>query len=277
MRRALEASGNSLGFTLEQRRSCRHPAVKISDLDFADDIALILDQIEEAQNTLLRVEEAAAKVGLHLNADKTEAIIYNQDADEIKTRNGETIKNVGDFKYLGAWIDDSVTDIKSRKAQAWVACNKLSKIWKSSLQKSLKIRLFRATVESIYLYGSEAWSINKTTEKSIDGAYTRMLRTALNISWREHITNEELYGSLPKLSTRIKERRMRLAGHCYRHKEEEASKLVLWQPKHGKTKRGKRKTTYINTLLEDTGLENVGEIKTAMLDRNGWRERIHMV
>ena len=43
------------------------------------------------QNTLLHIEEAAAKVGLHLNADKTEAIIYNQDADEIKTRKGEII------------------------------------------------------------------------------------------------------------------------------------------------------------------------------------------
>ena len=30
--------------------------------------------------------------------------------------------------------------------------------------------------------------------KQIDGAYTRMLRTALNVSWRHHITNEDLYG-----------------------------------------------------------------------------------
>ena len=30
--------------------------------------------------------------------------------------------------------------------------------------------------------------------KQIDGAYTRMLRTALNVSWRHHIANEDLYG-----------------------------------------------------------------------------------
>ena len=48
MRQALEVTGNPSGFTLEQRRSSRHPTVKISDLDFADDIALTLDQIEEA-------------------------------------------------------------------------------------------------------------------------------------------------------------------------------------------------------------------------------------
>ena len=65
-----------------------------------------------------------------------------------------------------------------------------------------------------------------------------MLRTALNVSWRHHIINEDLYGKLPKVSTKIRERRMRVAGHCVRHKEEEASKFVLWQPQHGQTERG---------------------------------------
>ena len=94
----------------------------------------------------------------------------------------------------------------------------------------------------------------------IDGTYTRMLRVACNISWREHITNEELYGSLPKLSTKIRERRMKLAGHCIRHHEEETSKLVLWQPHSGHTGRGRRKLTYVDTLCDDTGLENPEEL-----------------
>ena len=106
-------------------------------------------------------------------------------------------------KYLGAWIDDSPKDVKTRKAQAWVACNKLNKIWKSTLKKSIKIRIFTATVESVFLYGSETWTVNKTTKKIINGAYTRMLRTAMNISWRDHVTNKELYGSLPPLSIKV--------------------------------------------------------------------------
>ena len=106
----------------------------------------------------------------------------------------------------------------------------------------------------------------------------RLLRSALNISWRDHVSNNILYGALPKLSSKIRERRMRLAGHCVRHKEEEASKLVLWNPStRGRANRGKRKTTYIDTLLKDTGFENENEIKTAMLDRQGWKRRIHGV
>ena len=58
-----------------------------------------------------------------------------------------------------------------------------------------------------------------------------MLRTALNVSWREHITVKDLYGYLPNVSSKIRERRMRLAEYFVRHKRgEEALKLVIWQP-----------------------------------------------
>ena len=111
----------------------------------------------------------------------------------------------------------------------------------------------------------------------IDGTYTRLLRSALNISWRDHVSNDILWCT-SKTSSKIRERRMRLAGHCVRYKEEEASKLVLWNPStRGRVNRGKRKTTYIDTLLKDTGFENENEIKTAMLDREGWKRRTHGV
>ena len=67
---------------------------------------------------------------------------------------------------------------------------------------------------------------------------------------------------------------MRLAGHCVRHKEEVASNLVLWQPVDGKAKRGRKNMTYIDNLLEDCGVEQTGEIRSYMLDRDKWRDRV---
>jgi len=150
-------------------------------------------------------------------------------------------------------------------------------IWKSNLSRELKIRLFTGIVESVLLYGCETWSINKTVEKKIDGVYTRLLRTALNISWRDHITNAVVYGKLPKVSSKVRERRMRLAGHCVRHEDEPASKLILWQPTRGWANRGRKKTTYIDTLLNDTDLATTAELQTVMNDRTEWRKRIHRV
>ena len=64
MRKALEGR-EDLGFQLTKRWSRRHPPVTITDLDFADDIALISEEIAEAQEMLNRVETETLRIGLH--------------------------------------------------------------------------------------------------------------------------------------------------------------------------------------------------------------------
>ena len=56
-----------------------HPKVVLADLDFADDIALLSDEIAQAQELLLTVEKECKKVGLVLNAKKTKSVAYNID------------------------------------------------------------------------------------------------------------------------------------------------------------------------------------------------------
>ena len=46
----------------------------------------------------------------------------------------------------------------------------------SHLSHKIKFRLFQSTIESILVYGSEAWTINKSFSKKIDWCYTKMLR-----------------------------------------------------------------------------------------------------
>ena len=84
------------------------------------------------------------------------------------------------------------------------------------------------------------------------------------------MTNQQLYGDLQKISDKIKERRLRFAGHCCRRADEAVSRLLLWSPKHGKRKPGRPSLTYIDQLQLDTGLEAT-EVRTAMLDRSVWR------
>ena len=125
------------------------------------------------------------------------------------------------------------------------------------------------------MYGSNTWTLTKSMEKFLDGCYTRMLHMVLNISWRQHITNKELYGDLPKLSETIREARLRIAGQCVRHPEDEACKAVLWQAARWTANRGKRHFTFIDNLKKDAGLESVSEIKTAMMDKATWRELVN--
>ena len=77
LRQVISAREQELGFTITPRRSRRLPAVVITDLDYADDISLLSDRVEQAQELLTRVETECAKIGLRLNAKKTEVITYN--------------------------------------------------------------------------------------------------------------------------------------------------------------------------------------------------------
>ena len=76
MRSAIEGY-EDLGFTLTERRSRRSAAVMITDTDFADDIALISNNLDKVQSLLEGVETGATEVALHINTGKTEYMAYN--------------------------------------------------------------------------------------------------------------------------------------------------------------------------------------------------------
>ena len=114
MRLAVDNKIEDLGFTLKPRRSRRIKSTKVSDLCFADDIALISDEIWQAQEQLKNVEVEAIKVGLNVNGKKTELIAFNQEyLILVKSING-----VDNFKYLGGWLKSTESDIDIRLARA---------------------------------------------------------------------------------------------------------------------------------------------------------------
>ena len=104
-------------------------SINVTDLCFADDIALLVDELQQAQELLQLVENEAAKVGLYVSGPKTELMSFNQEQLLcIKTIAEHIIKVVENFKYLGGLMKSTEDDIKVRKALAWSACNKLRKV-----------------------------------------------------------------------------------------------------------------------------------------------------
>ena len=63
-------------------------------------------------------------------------------------------------------------------------------------------------------------------DKALDGYYTRMFQDAFDISWKSHITNKELYGDLPKITTNITESRLRFAEHWKKKKKKKKESVV---------------------------------------------------
>ena len=172
------------GFELTKKRSRRYPAKTITDVDYADDIAILANTPNQAETRLNSLERAAAGIGLHVNAHKTEYMCFNQTGDN-STLDGTSLKLVDKCTYLGSSVSSTEKDIDTRLTKAWAAIDKLSIIWKSDLTDKMKRSFFQAAVVSILLYGCTTWTLTKRLEKKLDGNYTRMLRAILNKSWRQ--------------------------------------------------------------------------------------------
>ena len=240
------------GFELTKKRSRRYPAETIIDADYADDIALLANTPNQAETLLHSLERAAADIGLHINAHKTEYMCYNQTGD-ITTQDGTSLILVDKFTYLGSSVSSTEKDIDTRLTKAWTAIDRLSIIWKSVLTDKMKRIFFQAAVVSILLYGCTTWTLTKRLKKKLDSNYTRMLRAILNKSWRQHPTTHQLYGHLPPITKTTQAKRTIHAGHCWWSKDEVISDVLLWTPAYGQAKAGRLARTYIQQLCEDTG------------------------
>ena len=135
------------------------------------------------------------------------------------------------------------------------------------------ISFFQAAVVSILLYGCTTWTLTKQLEKKLGGNYTRMLRTILNKSWRQHLTKHQLYDHLPPITKTIQVRWTKHTGHWWRSRDELISDVLLWTPAYGRAKAGRPARTYIQQLCENTGC-SPEDRPDVMNDREKWQKRV---
>jgi len=191
------------------------------------------------------------------------------------------IKQVDDFKYLGSWLMDSSKDFSVRKALAWNAAKRLSKIWKSkTISRKVKCNLFLACVESTLLYNAVTWTMTNGLTKRLDGCYTRLLSFCLGYHWSDHVTNAVLYQDMSKVSKRLLERKLRFTGHCLRTKDQPISDLLFWDYSNiswGRCSKGAgARPNYAKRLLSECSsiVRSDVELAKLMNDRDEWRDRI---
>ena len=114
-------------FKLPKERSRRYPAKTITDAHYADDITLLANAPTQAKTQLHSLEWFAAGISLHVIAQKTELLCFNQIGD-ISTLNDSTLNLVDKFTYLWSSISSTKTYINTRLAKAWTAIDRLSVI-----------------------------------------------------------------------------------------------------------------------------------------------------
>ena len=98
------------------------------------------------------------------------------------------------FPYLGSLITGDVectTEFRTRLNRGQAIGASLQKIWQShSVPISTKIRLMKALVCPVAMYGCESWTLRKNEETRLDAFEMNGLRKILRVSWTAKKTNE---------------------------------------------------------------------------------------
>ena len=135
----------------------------ISNLRYADDTNLMTESEEELKSLLMKVKEESEKVGLKLNIQKTKIM-----ASGLITSwkiDGETVETMSDFMFLGSKITtdgDCSHEIKRRLLLGRKVMTNLDSILKSrDITLPTKVRLVRAMVFPVAVYGCESWTVKK--------------------------------------------------------------------------------------------------------------------
>ena len=141
----------------------------INDLRYADDTILRAER-EELKSLLMKVKGESEKVGLKLNIQKMKIMAYSPITSwQI---DGETVETVADFILGGSKItaDGNCShEIKRRLLLGRKVMTNLDSILKSrNITLSTKVRLVKATVFPLVMYGCESWTIKKAEPKRID-------------------------------------------------------------------------------------------------------------
>ena len=153
----------------------------INNVRYADDTTLMAES-EELKNLLMKVKEESEKVGLKLNIQKTKIMasgpITSWQID------GETVETVANFIFWGSKITaygDCSHEIKRHLLLGRKVMTDLDSVLKSrDITLPTKIRIVKAMVFPVVMYGCESWTIKKAECRRIDAfelwCWRRLLR-----------------------------------------------------------------------------------------------------
>ena len=142
----------------------------INNLRYADDTTLMAESEEELKSFLVKMKEESEKIGLKLNIQKTK--IMASSPITSSPIDGETVKTVADFIFLGSKITadgDCRHEIERRLLVGRKVMTNLDSIFKGrDITLSIKVCLVKAMVFPVVMYECESWTVKKAEHRRID-------------------------------------------------------------------------------------------------------------
>jgi len=214
----------------------------INNLRYVDDTTLMAESEEELKRLLMKVKEENEKASLKLNIQKTKTM-----ASGLITSwqiDGETVETVSDFIFLGSQITadgDCSHEIKRRLLLGRKVMTNLDSIFKSrDITLPTKVRLVKAMVFPVVVYGCESWTVKKAECQRIDAFELWCWRRLLRVPWTARRSNQSILKEIGpgcSLGGLMLKLRLQYFGHLMR-RVDSLEKTLMLEGIGGRRRRG---------------------------------------
>ena len=153
---------------------------------------------EQLKSLLMKMKEESEKVGLTLNIQNTKIMASGSITSwEI---DGETVETVPDLTFLGSKITadgDCSHEIKRCLLIGRKVMTNLDSILKSrDITLPTKVRLVKAMVFPVVMYGCESWTVKKAEHQKVEAFELRCWRRLLKVPWTARRSNQFFLGEI---------------------------------------------------------------------------------
>ena len=197
----------------------------INNLRYADDTTLMAESQAKLKSLLMKVKEESEKVGLKLNIQKTKTLASSPITSwQIE---GETMEIVINFIFLGSRITvdgDCSHEIKRCLLFGRKAMTNLDSVVKSrDITLLTKVRLVKAMLFPVVMYGCESWTIEKADLQRTDAFELWYWRRLLRIPLTARRSNQSI---LKEINPEYTLKGLTLKFQCFGHLMQRVYSLV---------------------------------------------------
>ena len=144
-----------------------------------------------------RIQKKCIEYGMSLNTKKTMVMKVANNAKDIPPTltikvNGDRLKQVKEYNYLGSLIDEdmrSIGVVKRKIGMGKTAFWKCKELLRRDINIDLKKRMLDCYVKSVMSYGCETWTYSNIVQNKIDAFQLWCYRRMLKIRYTDHVTN----------------------------------------------------------------------------------------